>query len=42
MPPALATSTRRFEFELLRDPMTRSRSTAARTRFTARWRFVVA
>ena len=39
---ARATSTRRFEFELLSDPITSSSSTWARSALTARCRFVVA
>jgi hypothetical protein len=37
-----ATSTNRFEFELLRDPITSRRSIYARIALTARWRLLVA
>ena len=41
-PAARATSTSRFEFEQLREPITSSRSTSPSSSFTAHWRFVVA
>ncbi len=41
-PFAIATSTSRFEFELLCEPITSRRSISRSIALTARWRFVVA
>ena len=41
-PASRATSTSRFEFDELRDPITSTRSTSRTSAFTAAWRFEVA